>query len=88
METVIHNHITEYCDKFKLLLSGQHGFRNKDSTTSNLLELLNDLTSYINNGQSVDLLTIDFSKAFNSISHNKLIYKLKILVFVEKYYCG
>ena len=88
METVIHKHITEYCDKFKLLLSDQHGFRNKDSTTSNLLELLNDLSSYINNGQSVDLITIDFSKAFDSISHNKLIYKLKMLVFVEKYYCG
>ena len=71
----------EYCEKFKLLHSAQHGFRNKYSTTSNLLELLNDLlhdlTCYINNGHSVDLITIDFSKAFDSISHNKLIYKLK-----------
>ena len=92
METIIHNHITEHCDKFKLLHPDQHGFRNKHSTTSNLLELLNDLTSYINNGQSVDLITIDFSKAFDSISHNKLIYKLetfgicgKILLWIKEF---
>ena len=76
METMIHNHITEHCDKFKLLHSAQHGFRNKHSTKSNLLELLNDFTCSINDGHSVDLITIDFSKAFESISHNKLIYKL------------
>ena len=77
VETMIHNQITEHCEKFKLLNSAQHGFRNKHSTNSNLLKLLNDHTDYINNGYSVDLITIDFSKAFNSISHNILIYKLK-----------
>ena len=32
-ENMIHNHITEHCEKFKLLHSAQHGFRNKHSTT-------------------------------------------------------
>ena len=73
METMIHNHITDHCNKFKLFHSAHYGFRNKHSATSNLLELLNDLTCYIKNGHSVDLITIDFSKAFDSISHNKLI---------------
>ena len=61
-ETIIYNHITEYCEKYKLLHSAQHGFRNKHSITSNLLELLNNLTYYINNGHSVDPITIDFPK--------------------------
>ena len=86
MEAMIHNQIIEHCNKFKLLHSAQHGFRNKHFTTSNLLELLNDLICYIGNGHSIDLITIDFSKAFDSVSHNKLIYKLKTLV--AKYYCG
>ena len=63
VETIIHNYITEHCEKLKLLHSAQHGFRSKHFTTSNLLELLNDLTCYINNGHSVDLIMIDFSKA-------------------------
>ena len=40
------------------------------------MELLDDITNYKDNGNNVDLITIDFSKAFDKISHNKLIYKL------------
>ena len=60
MKTMTHNYITEHYEKFKELHSTQHEFRNKHSTTLNLLELLNDLTYYINNGHAVDLITIDF----------------------------
>ena len=72
IEIIIHNHVTEQCEKLKLLHSAQHGFRNKYSTASNLLKSPNDLTCYVTNGQLVDLKTIDFSKAFDSISHKKI----------------
>ena len=84
METMIHNHVTEHGEKCKLLHSAQHGFRNKHFATSNLLELLNDLTCYVNNGHSVDLITINFPRVFDSISHNKLIYKLKTFGICSK----
>ena len=57
--------------------------------------MLNDLTCYINNEHSADLITIYFSKAFDSISHNKLIYKLKtfgicgkILQWIQDFLCN
>ena len=75
MESIVHKHIINHCDKHKLLSNSQHGFRQQYSTTSNLLELLNDVTQDIDNSNNVDLITNDFSKAFESISHSKLIHK-------------
>ena len=76
MESIFHKYIIKHCDKHKLLSNSQHSFRPQYSTTSNLLELLNDVTQDIDNNNNVDLVTIDFSKAFDSISHSKLIHKL------------
>ena len=76
MESIVHKHIIKHCDKHKLLSNVQHGFRQQYSATSNLLELLNDVTQDIDNNNNVDLITIDFSKAFDFISHSKLIHKL------------
>ena len=39
--------------------------------------MLNDVTHNIDNKLNVDLITIDFSRAFDSISHSKLIQKLE-----------
>ena len=41
------------------------------------LGLLNDMTEINDDGNCVDITTVDFAKAFGSISHNKLIYKLQ-----------
>ena len=50
MESIIHKNIIDYCDKNKILTHEQHGFRNKHSTTSNVLELINELTSLVDIG--------------------------------------
>ena len=76
IESIEHKHIIKHCNKHKLLSNSQHGFRQQYSTTSNLLELLNDVTQDIDNNNNVDLITIDSSEAFDSISHSKLIPKL------------
>ena len=54
----------------------QYVFRKGKSVVTNLLELLDDITNYLDNGNNVDLIIIDFSNAFDKISHNKLIYIL------------
>ena len=84
MESLVQKHIIKHCDKHKLLSNSQHGFRQQYSTTSNLLELLNDVTQHIDNNNNVNLITIDFSKAFDSISHSKLIHKLYSYVIQGK----
>jgi hypothetical protein len=92
LETLIHKCITFHCEQNNLINKAQHGFRQKHSTTTNLLELLNEITLDVNNGHNIDLITVDFSKAFDSISHNKLLHKLynygirgKLLLWIKEF---
>ena len=55
----------------------QHGFRSNHSTVTNLLEIMNDITLALDNKDNIDLICIDFSKAFDSASHKKLLLKLE-----------
>jgi hypothetical protein len=48
----------------------------KHSTVTNLLESVNDWTLALSNRKSVVIAYIDFQKAFDSVSHPKLIHKL------------
>jgi len=48
----------------------------KRSCETQLLETINDLTSALDAGYEVDVLFLDFSKAFYRVSHNCLLHKL------------
>ena len=57
------------------MCTNQHGFRKKCSCETQLLETISDLTSALDAGHEVDVLFLDFSKAFDWVSHNFLFYK-------------
>ena len=48
----------------------------KHSCETQLLETINDLTSALDAGHEVDVLFLDFLKAFDRVSHNYLLNKL------------
>ena len=54
----------------------QHDFLSGKSTTSNLLESLNEWTLAIDNKCGVNIAYIDYAKAFDSVSHSKLCHKV------------
>ena len=54
----------------------QHGFFSKRSTQSNLLEFVTSVSKSMADGGQVDVLYTDFSKAFDRISHRRLLMKL------------
>ena len=57
------------------MLDSQHGFRPKSSYLSNLLIFL-EVTSYIDKGYPVDVIYLDFSKAFDTVPHRRPLSKL------------
>jgi hypothetical protein len=78
-ESLVKDELVCYLSKNKLITEQQHGFLAKHSTCTNLLEALNEWTCCLNNAQSVSVAYIDFSRAFDSVSHPKLLSKLRSL---------
>ena len=76
MERIINAQIIDYLLSNNLITKHQHGFLRKHSTCSNLLETVNDWTLALDNHLKTDVIYIDFQKAFDSVSHPKLLSKL------------
>ena len=49
----------------------------KKSCLSNLLVYLEDLTSLVDQGLPVDVIYLDFGKAFDSVPHQRLLSKMR-----------
>ena len=65
-----------HLDKHSLLSLLQHGFRKGLSCESQLILTLHDLTSNFDHKLQSDLILLDFSKAFDSVPHQRLLLKL------------
>jgi len=61
---------------FSFISVHQHGFLCKHSTTTNLLESLNDWTNSLDHSSFVKIVYTDFAKAFDVVSTPKLLHKL------------
>ena len=55
----------------------QHGFRKGKSCITQLLEVMDDFSNYIDNGQDFDVIYLDFKKAFDSVPHERLLIKIR-----------
>ena len=76
-ERVIHKQMLDYFLTNGLISSHQHGFLAKHSTCSQLLETVNEWSIALKNCNIVDAVYFDIAKAFDTVSHAKLIHKLQ-----------
>jgi len=75
-EHTIFSAISQYVNCYNIICKQQHGFRKNRSCETQLLETINDLAMALSNGKQIDLLLLEFSKAFNKVSHQHLLHKL------------
>ena len=64
-----------FLDKHKILKTSQHGFRSGHSCETQLIQTIPDFTSALDNKTQTDVVIMDFSKAFDTVPHNRLLLK-------------
>ena len=58
--------------RYNILNDCQHGFRAKRSCETQILTLYHELASSLDNKVLIDMIILDFSKAFDRVPHQRL----------------
>ena len=73
LEKILHKKIMSHLINSNLISKAQHGFLVGRSTLTQQLSFFDHLTKFQSNKLNCDVIYLDFTKAFDKISHNKLI---------------
>ena len=84
MESIIRDTMMNHLLVNGIITSDQHGFVPKKSCCTNLLETMDILTQAIEEGYSIDIIFLDFAKAFDTVAHTRLSLKLQSYGFIDK----
>ena len=76
MERCISNRLNDYLVKYNIISNKQFGFQKNKSTSDLLEEFSNEINYNLNNNFHSLGLFIDFSKAFDTLCHTKLLQAL------------
>ena len=75
-EKVLRNCLVAYIEEHKLFNPNQHGFRGGHSCLSQLLSHYDHITKSLEEGYNVDVIYLDFAKAFDKLDFNITLQKL------------
>ena len=73
MEKIIVIQISEHLKANSLACPAQHGFKAGHSTVTNLLEELKVWTEALMHRHAIDVIYLDFAKAFDTVPHQRLL---------------
>ena len=79
MEHIIYHSIMDHLNTYNIINPIQHGFRPGLSCQTQLILLIEEILRAMDQNYQVDLIMLDFSKAFDTVAHNKLLLKLEHL---------
>ena len=77
LESIVKDEIVKYLDQYNLIKDSQHGFTSGKSCLTNLLDFFETITKDLDEVGSVDLIYLDFAKAFDTVPHKRLLKKVE-----------
>ncbi len=92
MECIVYNVMYNFFKSLGLLNARNSGFKEKDSTINQLIDLCNNIYKGLDEIKDVCLVFLDVSKAFDKVYHPALLHKLQcmgiggnILAWIKSY---
>ena len=77
LEHIVCSNMLQHLTNNKVLTDLNHGFRSGFSCETQLAVTLDELTKNCDQGLQTDIAILDFSKAFDTVPHDKLVHKLE-----------
>ena len=84
LESIIADDMMSHLEHNKLILDSQHGFRSGRSCLTNLVDFFHDMFSIYDKSRAVDILYLDFRKAFDKVPHKRLMAKVRSLGIIDE----
>ena len=84
LEHIIHTNIIKHCNTHNIITDRQHGFRTQHSCESQLIITTEEIQRKLDKRKQVDMIILDFSKAFDTVAHNRLLAKLQAYGITSK----
>jgi len=92
MEGIIKENLLSFLQDNKMINNDQHGFMRGRSCLTNLLETLESWTRALDEGFGLDVIYLDYKKAFDSVPIKRLLIKLrqygiggKLILWIEDF---
>ena len=76
LEHIVHSSVMRHFDRIGILTDSQHGFRKRRSCETALILTAHDLAKGLEEKSQIDVILLDFSKAFDKVPHERMIRKL------------
>ena len=95
LEKIFKAKLLEHLTRYRILKDSQHGFTKGRSCLTNILDFLEEVYEKLDEGKAVDVVYLDFAKAFDKVPHSRLAAKLescgvggKVLCWIKSWLLG